>query len=334
MPYRICLLWVPLVACNSSKPPPSPPPTAAPAHPVAPADTQKVLDGLQPKEPAPPALKYGRHHSDCSSDYAPRPDRDGHPMCRVTGGTFMMGGTLGGIPRVAWVHFPTEVPVETQVGDFFIDQFKVTNRQAAFFLNVHGNACPEDSAGECWDDAYGDFEVRGGAFVVPDGTGFDPTEGFTLAGAMRYCAWVGKQLPTNAQWEYAARRDPNTGRDLRYPWGDDWKPSYVLDDLGSPPSRVAYFEGLGGRADTRSPWGLFDMIHAVGEAVVACPRPDQTCRVGQPCSCRIIKTAPVRLLDDAEADVNRFATTFARDGRDPDSAVRWRTTGVRCARAK
>lgn len=108
---------------------------------------------------------------------------------------------------------------------FYIDQYEVTATQFARFLADHGNGCPDDPyKARCSDLTAGrsPFSKPESALVIEAGKEHVPIQIATKAGAIAYCAWAGKELPSEAQWEFAAGHDPATGRDRLYPWGDEW----------------------------------------------------------------------------------------------------------------
>lgn len=145
-------------------------------------------------------------------------------MAYVPGGDFLMGSDVGDtISRPP--HFVTVAP-------FFMDVTEVTNQQYAEFLNATGQVAPPS-----WKDG-----------VYPEAEANFPVTGITWYEAAEYAAWKGKRLPTEAEWEFAARGPE--GR--TYPWGDDWDPA--LANAGGQEKGLRPV-GQGGA----SPFGVYDM---------------------------------------------------------------------------
>lgn len=163
----------------------------------------------------------------------------------IPAGTFWMGCNAEADDQCD----PSELPYhEVTVQAFGIDATEVT--EAAYWR------C--NAAGACWQPD-GDCSL--------DRTSVQPVCGVTWEEAGDYCAWAGKRLCTEAEWERAARGDD--GR--VYPWGDD-EPTCAL-------AVFAWVEGargcgadapaeVGSRPQGASPFGVLDMAGSVHEWVL------------------------------------------------------------------
>ena len=151
------------------------------------------------------------------------------------------------------------------LGAFAIDRFPITNRDFAEFLNAVG---PLNKVGERLFDA-GDPDARirsiSGKWTVDHGFELHPVVEVSWAGARDYCAWRGKRLPTEAEWEKAAR-----GTDARvHPWGN----------TGPDPGRARYAAGWNETAAVTSfpagasPFGVQDLAGNAWEWVSSAYRP-------------------------------------------------------------
>ena len=128
-------------------------------------------------------------------------------MVLIPAGTFQMGSTIGDVD---------EVPVHTvELDAFYIDQHEVTNAEYQAFVAATGHPPPRGigytAVYELLKNDYEPWNDPG--FNHPD----QPVTTVTWFNATAYCKWVGKRLPTEAEWEKAARGGLEGAR---YPWGD------------------------------------------------------------------------------------------------------------------
>ncbi len=155
-------------------------------------------------------------------------------MVPVAAGSFLRGGD----------EVRDQTPARSVYLDAFrIDRHEVTNVQYWRFVRATGHPAPPT-----WP---------GGEY--PPGEGMHPAAGIPWRLAAAYCTWAGKRLPSEAEWEKAAR-----GGDGRsWPWGKLWDPDNANTADGGAAAPVA----VGSYPAGASPHGLLDMAGNVAEWV-------------------------------------------------------------------
>ena len=176
-------------------------------------------------------------------------------MIAIPAGPFTMGSTEG--PE-------DERPAhEVTLRAYSIDRFPVTNAQYAEFLNSLATARPAGAYDFDGPDAR--IHRRGERWVADAAYANHPAIEVPWNGAVRYCARRGKRLPTEAEWEKAAR-----GTDARrHPWGS-----------GLPDKNKAQYESAYGETAAvdafpagASPYGVREMAGNAWEWLSSAYRP-------------------------------------------------------------
>ncbi|MBI4402050.1 MAG: formylglycine-generating enzyme family protein [Nitrospirae bacterium] len=223
-------------------------------------------------------------------------------MVLVTAGEFMMGSDDG--------RNDTKPIHRVYLDDYYMDKYEVTTSRYAAFMQATGRDHPEN-----WNDVS----------QVSDGK--RPVIGVDWHDANAYCLYYGKRLPTEAEWEKAAR-----GTDGRkYPWGDE-----------EPTSRHANFNkccdwkgyatltAVTKHDAGKSPYGAYDMAGNVAEWVADWydmnyyqSSPDRNPTGPSSGSYRVIRGGSWRVFADHVRSANR--------GTRASPTYRGRAIGFRCA---
>ncbi len=164
---------------------------------------------------------------------------EGRDMVEIPEGPFTMGYEQGD---------PDEAPAHpVYLKAYYIDLKEVTQSEYDRFVRMTRRDIPHVPV----------FEEEIAKLVDPD----FPVVGVGWNDAFAYCRWAGKRLPTEAEWEKAARGE---GRRL-YPWGNEF--SYAFANLDGDDDGARYLAAVGSYEGGRSPYGVYDMAGNAAEWV-------------------------------------------------------------------
>lgn len=155
---------------------------------------------------------------------------DNVKMVPIPAGEFQMGDSLDGMSLALPVH-------RVYLDAFFIDAYEVTNAQYRKFMDATNHQAPRE-----WNNP--NFNAAN-----------HPVVGVTWHDAIAYATWVGKRLPTETEWEKAARGGI-IGR--RYPWGNELKQNDANYNGVGEKDQWSYTSPVG--SFTPNDYGLYDMV--------------------------------------------------------------------------
>lgn len=146
------------------------------------------------------------------------------------------------------------------IPDYYLGETEVTNAQYARFLN---ETQPGDGDLRLYillskDHHTHEIVADGNSYSVTEGREDHPVTYVSWYGANEYCRWAGLRLPTELEWEKAARGV--TG--YLFPWGNDWDASRCHNSESSERSGTTPVRAFEGGV---SPFGIWDMIGNVSE---------------------------------------------------------------------
>lgn len=267
------------------------------------------------------------------------------PLQNIPGGTFEMGTSPAEIGAAVQQCVDVEngnctlemgedsiPPHSVTVASFQLDVTEVTYLQYVTFLNTLGAGnhlfgCDNHiCAVTRQENELSNIGFTGQIYTVFPTLNDYPVTDVTWYGAKAYCEAVGERLPTEAEWEYAARGPQN----FVYPWGDIWSPDLartsipVSEDVGA--MRVSSYPS--------NAYGLYDMAGNVAEWVADWYDPNYYAELANQDQPIDNPSGPIsgteRVIRGGSWDAKPFfARSVHRQSAGPDTANAW--LGFRCA---
>jgi len=257
---------------NTPKPPtatPLPPTSTPTSTPKPPTATSISPTSISTSTPKPPTITPIPPTSTPTSTPKPPTIRSisstqNSNMVRIPAGEFIMGSTQAEVDVVfqacqktnnnncnkAW--FENEMPQHTvDLNEYYIDKYEVTNAQYAECVSTGKCILPHETKSYTRSNYYGNTKYDNYPVIYVDWTQ-----------AKNYCEFAEKRLPTEAEWEKAAR-----GKEGQvYPWGNE-SPSCDYLNFGKDNGCVGDTTEVGSYELDKSPYGVMDMGGNVSEWV-------------------------------------------------------------------
>ncbi len=238
-----------------------------------------IRDAGDPTDRADPTIGFrcavGGPHPTPEPTATPRPTNTpdaSRAMVHVPAGEFLMGSQEDDLGA----RYDEKPQHKVYLDAFDIDKYEVTYAQYAEFLNEIGRHRWSCNGHDCTrvrgEDGGGQFThilYEAGKYVVEPGYETYPVGFVSWYGAKAYCERYGMQLPTEAEWEKAAR---GTGERI-WPWGNEWDPAKVTTS-GDLLHGVRDVAPVGSKPEGASPYGALDMAGNVEEWVADWWAPD------------------------------------------------------------
>jgi serine/threonine-protein kinase len=200
------------------------------------------------------------------------PPSDVAALVLIPAGEFMMGSNRNNDEKPSHSVY---------LDDFWIDQYEVTNDMFTKFVSATGYKTDAERSGKgrIWvgldykNVSGADWQHPAGSASSIAGLENHPVVQVSWNDAAAYCSWAGRRLPTEAEWEKAARGDSVSD----FPWGSEFKCQFgnYDDELNIDSTLIGYAgcdsfprtSPVGSFPSGKSPYGVYDMSGNVWEWV-------------------------------------------------------------------
>ncbi len=220
------------------------------------------------------------------------------PMVEIAAGSFQMGNATGGAD--------SKPPHNVDVAAFLLDQFEVSNADFKKFVEATGYKTDSEKSG---DKSWAKFA---------EGKDNHPVVKASWNDANAFCEWAGKRLPTEAEWEFAARG----AKDFAFPYGN----AFNAKNQNGKESGIRGTTVVGSYPDGASPFQVLDMAGNVWEWTGSKPEKYQ----GNTANSKLYGDNLFILRGGGWFDVQDQLTTFYRNSAVPTTAND--DLGFRCAK--